>query len=105
MKKNIKKHAFYTALLVVISFAFQVKLQAQNQLICPEPKTNKAQLQRMLQYRKNGANNLQAQTAGVQIRVFAHIVAQNDGSQAGAVPDSILSEIKTMNNDFASSGI
>jgi hypothetical protein len=105
MKKNIKKHAFYTALLVVISFAFQVKLQAQNQLICPEPKTNKAQLQRMLQYRKNGANNLQAQTAGVQIRVFAHIVAQNDGSQAGAIPDSILSEIKTMNNDFASSGI
>lgn len=85
---TIKKQAYYTALLLVISFAFYFTAQAQQPLECPEPKVSKEKLQRMLQYRKNAASS-KITSATIQVRVFAHIVSNNDGTLAGATPEDI----------------
>lgn len=99
-----RKQFYYSALLLIVSFAFHFIVHAQKILECPEPKVSKEYLARMKQQIKN-MHNFKTQSGGIQIRVFAHIVENDDGTLDGATPDEILTEIATMNSDFAPADI
>ena len=99
-----RKQFYYSGLLLVVSFAFHFIVHAQKLLECPEPKVSKEYLARMKQQIKN-MHSFKTQSGSMQIRVFAHIVENDDGTLAGATPDEILQEIETMKSDFAPADI
>ena len=105
MKNKIfkKKAACFATMLVCMLSALQSIAQVAKELHCREPYVSREQVNKMIEYRKQNANR--ALAGNIQVRVYFHILSDDDGTFQGALPAEVDKELDTMKSDFAGAGI
>jgi hypothetical protein len=99
----MKKRYRIIAGLIAVIFIYSSSLKAQGR-ICLPPQINKSFNDKFLKARKN---NLFSRTLAnqQQLRVFFHIVKDNNGSEPGATSANITAEFAGMQTDYAPGNI
>lgn len=101
MKINYKT---FINLFVVTTLFITSSLRAQQRKdICPEPKIKKAYIENLQQWRNN--NTLHTPSYINQVRVFFHIVTNDNGSHPGATEEQVMDALATMKTNFSAGNI
>lgn len=91
---------------VIPAFILLIQMNgiAQNKVLyCPEPKINAASMQKFMELRSKNPNSLDNSTK--QIRVYFHIVANDNGTSPGASAADLIIEFNTLLSDYSNGNI
>jgi len=102
MKKLYKFFAGFI-ILCVCSISLKAQIEKEKE-ICPEPDFDAAYYGKFLQARKNNFAGLTS-SGPHQLRIFFHIVTDDDGSEPGATPAYISQDLDTMQAVFSAGHI
>ena len=92
-----------SSLLILLLLIQEVGSAQSKELICPEPRINKASMQKFIDMRSKDIIN--KDNSSRQVRVYFHIVENDNGTSPGAGISDVLAEFNTLQTDYANANI
>lgn len=91
---------------LALAFIISPPVQAQQKaLICREPVVSKEQIQKLIRSRQKAMANRSLASTQKQLRVYFHIVRNDNGTSASATFEEVDKEFQTLLNDFSAGNI